>query len=313
MKNKFFLGCVLILSACAPSHTPAPGPVATGAAIQQTTLGATLPASGGGRVDGQLDNGSVTPAPSASYSVPPVITLPAPAAGQGPGDVTLNFADTDIRTVVDQILGTLLKQNYTIDSGVSGTASLHTVVPLTRDALIPTLQTLLAQNNAVLIQSNGIYRVMPADQAAATLNLTHDDTLGGATIVPLQYAQASSLAAMLQPYVTSTSKIVAAADQNALIIEGDPGSRQALVDLIGRFAAEKKVTPAQVALAWLLAQKPWIVPIPGTTKLHRLEENIGAVALELSPADLAEIESAAAAIKIEGARYPEKLEQMTGL
>jgi general secretion pathway protein D len=235
MKNKFFLGCVLILSACAPSHTPAPGPVATGAAIQQTTLGATLPASGGGRVDGQLDNGSVTPAPSASYSVPPVITLPAPAAGQGPGDVTLNFADTDIRTVVDQILGTLLKQNYTIDSGVSGTASLHTVVPLTRDALIPTLQTLLAQNNAVLIQSNGIYRVMPADQAAATLNLTHDDTLGGATIVPLQYAQASSLAAMLQPYVTSTSKIVAAADQNALIIEGDPGSRQALVDLIKAF------------------------------------------------------------------------------
>jgi general secretion pathway protein D len=236
MKNLIFLGCVLILSACAPSHAPAPGPVATGAAIQQTTLpGATLPATAGGRVDGQLDNGSVPPPPTASYSVPPVIALPASPASQAPGDVTLNFADTDIRTIVDQILGTLMKQNYTIDSGVSGTASLHTVVPLTRDALIPVLQTLLAQNNAVLVQSNGIYRVMPADQAAATLNLTNDDTLGGATIVPLQYAQAASLAAMLQPYVTSTSKIVAAADQNALIIEGDPGSRQALVDLIKAF------------------------------------------------------------------------------
>jgi aryl-alcohol dehydrogenase-like predicted oxidoreductase len=90
-------------------------------------------------------------------------------------------------------------------------------------------------------------------------------------------------------------------------------ANQALVDLLDRIGVEKNATPAQIALAWLLAQKPWIVPIPGTTKLHRLEENIGAVALQLSAADLADIESAAAAIKIEGARYPEKLEKMTGL
>ncbi len=90
-------------------------------------------------------------------------------------------------------------------------------------------------------------------------------------------------------------------------------ANQALVDLLGRIAAEKKATPAQIALAWLLAQKPWIVPIPGTTKLHRLEENIGAAAVELSAADLAEIESAAAEIHIQGARYPEQLEKMTGL
>jgi aryl-alcohol dehydrogenase-like predicted oxidoreductase len=89
-------------------------------------------------------------------------------------------------------------------------------------------------------------------------------------------------------------------------------ANRALVDLLGRIAAEKKATPAQIALAWLLAQKPWIVPIPGTTKLHRLEENIGAVAIELSADDLREIESAAAKIKVQGARYPEKLEQMTG-
>jgi len=89
-------------------------------------------------------------------------------------------------------------------------------------------------------------------------------------------------------------------------------ANQSLVDLLGRIAAQKKATPAQIALAWLLAQKPWIVPIPGTTKLHRLEENIGAVAIELTTDDLREIESAAAEIKVQGARYPEKLEQMTG-
>jgi aryl-alcohol dehydrogenase-like predicted oxidoreductase len=89
-------------------------------------------------------------------------------------------------------------------------------------------------------------------------------------------------------------------------------ANQALVDLLGKIAAGKKATPAQIALAWLLAQKPWIVPIPGTTKLHRLEENIGAVAVELTADDLRDIESAAAKITIEGARYPEKLEQLTG-
>src|ERR1700732_3100307 len=88
-------------------------------------------------------------------------------------------------------------------------------------------------------------------------------------------------------------------------------ANQALVDLIGRFAQQKKATPAQIALAWLLAQKPWIVPIPGTTKLHRLEENIGAAAVELKPDDLREIESAASKITVQGARYPEHIEQMS--
>ena len=89
-------------------------------------------------------------------------------------------------------------------------------------------------------------------------------------------------------------------------------ANQALVDLLGKIAAEKNATPAQIALAWLLAQKPWIVPIPGTTKLNRLEENIGAVAIELTASDLDEIESAAAKINVEGARYPEAIEKMTG-
>ncbi|MGA2061190.1 MAG: aldo/keto reductase [Thermoguttaceae bacterium] len=89
-------------------------------------------------------------------------------------------------------------------------------------------------------------------------------------------------------------------------------ANQALIDLLGSIAERKKATPAQIALAWLLAQKPWIVPIPGTTKLDRLDENIGAVSVELTPDDLGDIESAAAKITVQGARYPEKLERMTG-
>ena len=89
-------------------------------------------------------------------------------------------------------------------------------------------------------------------------------------------------------------------------------ANQALIDLLGQIAKKKNATPAQIALAWLLAQKPWIVPIPGTTKLHRLDENIGAVTVDLSADDLRDIESAASKITVQGARYPEKLEQMTG-
>jgi len=90
-------------------------------------------------------------------------------------------------------------------------------------------------------------------------------------------------------------------------------ANRALVDLLGEMAERKNATPAQIALAWLLAQKPWIVPIPGTTKLHRLEENIGAVSIALTSEDLREIEKAASKIEVQGARYPERLEQMTGL
>ena len=90
-------------------------------------------------------------------------------------------------------------------------------------------------------------------------------------------------------------------------------ANQAVVDLLTSIGKQKNATPAQIALAWLLAQKPWIVPIPGTTKLHRLEENIGALAIELGADDLSEIDSAAQKIQVEGNRYPEHLEKMTGL
>ena len=89
-------------------------------------------------------------------------------------------------------------------------------------------------------------------------------------------------------------------------------ANQAVVDLLGKFAQQKKATPAQVALAWLLSQEPWIVPIPGTTKLHRLGENIGAVNVELSPEELRELQTAASKIAVQGARYPEELQRMVG-
>jgi aryl-alcohol dehydrogenase-like predicted oxidoreductase len=89
-------------------------------------------------------------------------------------------------------------------------------------------------------------------------------------------------------------------------------ANQAMVDMVEKFAQQKKTTPAQIALAWLLAQKPWIVPIPGTTKLHRLEENIASENVELSPEDLRELDIAASKIAVQGARYPEELQKMVG-
>ena len=90
-------------------------------------------------------------------------------------------------------------------------------------------------------------------------------------------------------------------------------ANQAVVDLLDQMAQRKKATPAQIALAWVLAQKPWMAPIPGTTKLHRLDENLGALSVELAPDDLRDIENASSKIKVEGARYPEHIERMTGL
>jgi len=89
-------------------------------------------------------------------------------------------------------------------------------------------------------------------------------------------------------------------------------ANQAVVDLVGEIAGKKRATPAQIALAWVLAQKPWIVPIPGTTKIHRLEENLGAANIELTPDDLREIDEAAAKIPVQGARYPEELQKLVG-
>ncbi len=239
--KRYIPAVALIFSACAAQHSTLPATSPMNASQPQPLVQQSIPPSVAqtARVNGQLDNGAAPRPPAASYSPAVALSVAAPSTASAQGDISLNFADTDIHTVVDQILGTTLQLNYTIDPAVQGTVSLRTVAPLSRDALIPTLQTLLAQDNAVLVRENGIYRVMPADAAASTPNLAGDGALGGAVMIPLHYAQAAPLAAMLQPYITTTAKIVAVADQNALIVEGDPASRQALVDLIGAFDVDE--------------------------------------------------------------------------
>ncbi len=229
--KRFSLAAALILTACAAPPAPP-----LHASQPPAIVRAGPPAA---RISGQIDTGANPLRASASYSAAAAFRVTAPGAGPPPGDISLDFADTDIRTVVGQILGTILQQNYTIDPSVQGTANLRTVTPLSRDQLIPTLQTLLAQNSAVLVRANGFYRVMPADQAAASPSLAGDASLGGAVVIPLHYAEAAPLAQALQPYITSTGRIVVAADQNALIVEGDPASRDALAALIQAFDVDE--------------------------------------------------------------------------
>ncbi|MGH7191677.1 MAG: type II secretion system secretin GspD, partial [Acetobacteraceae bacterium] len=177
-------GCVS--EAPAPLLTPLP-PLTNGAASTP-------------RVSGNV--GSTTPRPTAlvSYGVPPLNRVPVGGAAPTPeGNISLDFADTDIREVAAEILGKILKVNYTIDPAVHGTASLRTVRPLARSQLLPTLQTLLAGVNAVLVRANGIYRVVPS--GAAGSNVATSPDLAGSEVVPLHYVSAETLAKTLAPFV----------------------------------------------------------------------------------------------------------------
>ena len=159
---------------------------------------------------------------------------PEPSATEaGPGNISLDFADTDIREVAAQILGSILKVNYTIDPAVHGTATLHTTRPLNRSELVPTLESLLAQNGAALVTNGGLYRVVPFAQAIATA--ASSAGTAGAVVVPLQYATAENLAKILQPYVGEGGKIAADPARNALLISGEPGAREGLIGLVRAF------------------------------------------------------------------------------
>ena len=174
------------------------------------------------------------PTLQSSYGTAAALTLPAQAAGGG-GDISLNFADTDIRTVVAQILGQILQVNYTIDPAVHGSAIFHSSTPLTNAQLLPVLQALLAENGATLQQSGTLYSVVPS--AAGTdgpAALTNGSASGG-VVVPLRYADAAALAGMLQPFVGPGGKIAAVPAGNAVIIAGDSATRQTLVDLVSTF------------------------------------------------------------------------------
>jgi general secretion pathway protein D len=182
---------------------------------------AALPSYGGGGVAASY--GAETPLPGAGTSPPPV-----PG-----GAVSLDFADTDIRAVVAQILGNILHVTYTIDPAVHGKATLHTARPLPAAELLPTLQTLLAQNHAELVADNGLYRVVPAGQAGAAV--AGNASLGGATVVPLRYVDAAHLATVLQPYIGKGGQVIAAPGRNALIVDGNPETRATLIQLITAF------------------------------------------------------------------------------
>lgn len=166
----------------------------------------------------------------------PVAGAPGAGAAGQPGDVTLNFVDTDIREVAKTILGTTLRVNYTIDPAVHGTTTLNTGTPIARSALLPTLETLLNQNGATLVEKNGLYQVMPVAAAGRTNAAGGADTLGaGSQVIVLHYALAKDLAKTLEPFVADGGKIAADPNRNALIVSGDAAVRQTLVELIRSF------------------------------------------------------------------------------
>ncbi|MGA9011979.1 MAG: secretin N-terminal domain-containing protein, partial [Acetobacteraceae bacterium] len=184
------------------------------------------------RINGDVGAPRASPPAEVSYGAPGDVTLPGSATTSEAGDISLDFADTDIREVATQILGNILKLNYTIDPAVHGAATLRTVRPLARTQLLSVLQSLLAQNGAALVQSGSLYRVVPAAQAAAALG---SDGTAGTVVVPLHYAAAEDLAKVLQPYVGDGGKIVADPGHNALLVGGEPQARESLQGLVQAF------------------------------------------------------------------------------
>ncbi len=168
-------------------------------------------------------------------TTPRLVAPPQGAAGQ-PGDITLNFVDTDIREIVRVILGQTLKLNYTIDPSIQGTATLEVGEPLPRARLLPTLETLLNQNGATLTLRDGVYRVTPLAGGAADAPLAGAGAIGSGTqIVALRYTSAKDLAKVLEPYVSKGGKITPDPGTNALIVSGDATVRQTLIAIIRAF------------------------------------------------------------------------------
>ena len=158
------------------------------------------------------------------------------AGATSSGDVTLNFVDTDIREIVKAVLGTTLQVPYSIDPTVRGTVSINTPKPVTRDQVIPILQDLLTQVNAVLVVDRGLYQVLPISETATRPVLGDiGDSAGGGDIVMLRYASAKELVKTLEPFVSHGGRIVADPNRNALVVAGDPLTRRTLTDLIEAF------------------------------------------------------------------------------
>ena len=174
------------------------------------------------------------PEPELSLGANSATTKPHLPPGSATGDVQLNFADTDIREIARQVLGTILQVNYSIDPAVHGTATIETAKPLKREELLPTLELLLNQNGASLVQSGTLYRVLPSSTAVATPALAEAQTTGSESVT-LRYASAKDLAKVLEPFVAEGARITPDANRNVLLISGEPAARRTIESLIASF------------------------------------------------------------------------------
>ncbi len=228
MRLILLLAIALSVACCARVRPPAIQPLPAPLAQPAGNVGAAP------RVSGGVGASDTTPPAQIAYGTVPAGLARGSAADTGPADISLDFADTDIREVVNQILGTILRVSYTIDPNVHGTATFHTAQPLSRARLIPVLQALLGQSGATLIQNGSLYRVVPAAEAA-TAGAAGSDAASGSTIIPLRYAAADALAKVLQPFVSPGAKLAADPGGNAIVVAGEPNARAALAGLVEGF------------------------------------------------------------------------------
>ena len=220
----------LALVGCEQSQTP----VLDSLPAVRGEAGAAAP-----RVNGPIGATTALGTPLVTYgtvrpSAGAIAEATRPGGTDEPGDISLDFVDTDIREIVAQTLGTILRVNYTIDPSVRGTATLRTVNPIPRSRVLASLQAVLAQNGATILESGGLYRVAPAVVAAGTPGIAAAGVAGSA-VIPLRYAAADDLAKVLQPYAGATGRISPDTGRNALLISGDPGTREALLNLVHAF------------------------------------------------------------------------------
>ena len=206
--------------------------------LPELGVGRVAPRVGGdGRVNGRLGSPDASRPPVISMADPAQVVVGGEARGgaaqSGPGEFSFDFADADIREVTAQILGEILRVNYTIDPNLRGTVTLRTVRPLSRAELLPALQSLLAQVNAGVTQSGMLYRVGPVAAGAAAAGGAGGG--GAGIVVPLRYAGAEDLAKVLQPYVGAGGKVVADAGRNALLVSAEGEGREALLAVIQAF------------------------------------------------------------------------------
>ena len=207
------------------------------ALVTQPELQPLPPASGvdaiaAPRVNGLIGTPTATPGPQISTAAFDALKQTPTGASPSLGTITLDFADTDIREVATQILGSILHVNFSIDPSIRGTATLHTATTMSRAQVVATLQSLLAANNATLIETSGLYRVVPSSGPAVPLGAGGE---GNSASVPLRYASAVELAKVLQPFLQGGGRIAANPGSNSLIVVGDPATRDALIGLIRTF------------------------------------------------------------------------------